>query len=216
MNLSVRILLLSLLCTFLQKKLQALQTSVSPSLNNEDDEGGDIEENKKKAYVVARVYPSEYLHLQNNKDEPDDSIFMAENDGPAAILDILNQIDNNDDDGDDDGDGSQSKDQNQIHLQTTLATRSTKDNPDTTLNTTPTTTTTTTTTDISTAQKEDILIPITPSEVTEQRSSPDDDDNASNERNIKCSCNEKGIIFYQKFLLFYGHSALVYILHTVR
>ena len=193
MNLSVRVLLLLLLlCSFLQKKLQALQTSVTPSLNNEDDEGGDILESKKKAFVVARVYPSEYLHLQRNKDEPDDSLLMEKNDGPAAILDILNRIDNDNDSGD-----SRSKDQNQIHLQTTLVTRSTKDKTDTTSSTLNTATTMTNT---STAQKEDKLIPTTPSKITERRNSPGDNgknNNASNERKIKCNCNEKGIISYQ-------------------
>lgn len=191
MNLSVRVLLLLLLCSFLQKKSQALQTSVTPSLNNEDDEGGDILESKKKAFVVARVYPSEYLHLQRNKDEPDDSLLMEKNDGPTAILDILNRIDNDDDGGGD----SRSKDQNQIHLQTTLVTRSTKDKTDTTSSTLNTATTMTNT---STAQKEDKLIPTTPSKITERRNSPDDNgknNNASNERKIKCNCNEKGISY---------------------
>ena len=195
MNLSVRVLLLLLLCSFLQKKSQALQTSITPSLNNEDDEGGDIVQSKKKAFVVARVYPSEYLHLQRNKDEPDDSLLMEKNDGPAAILDILNRIDNDDDGGGD----SRSKDQNQIHLQTTLVTRSTKDKTDPTSSTLNTATTMTNT---STAQKEDKLIPTTPSKITERRNSPDDNsknNNASNERKIKCNCNEKGIISYQNF-----------------
>ena len=176
------------------KKSQALQTSVTPSLNYEDDEGGDIVQSKKKAFVVGRVYPSEYLHLQKNKDEPDDSLLMEKNDGPAAILDILNRIDNDDDGGGD----SRSKDQNQIHLQTTLVTRSTKDKTDTTSSTLNTATTTMTNT--STAQKEDNLIPTTPSKITERRNSPDDNgknNNASNERKIKCNCNEKGIISYQ-------------------
>ena len=192
MNLSVRVLLLLMLFSFLQKKSQALQTSVTPSLSNEDDEGGDIVQSKKKAFVVARVYPSEYLHLQKKKDEPDDSLLMEKNDGPAAILDILNQIDNDADGGGD----SRSKDQNQIHLKTTLVTRSTKDKTDTTSSTLNTATTTMTNT--STAQKEDKLIPTTPSKITERRNSPDDNgknNNASNERKIKCNCNEKGISY---------------------
>lgn len=194
MNLLVTIFLLSI---FLQKK-SALQTSIEPSLKN--NKNGDIE-NSKKTFVVARVYPSEYLELQRNKGGPDESLLLTERDEAAAVLDILNQIDDNDNE-------DEGKNGNQFQLQTTKASTTatstatshkTKDltsQHKTEMDTTNTMTTAMT--DSATQNKDEptLTTGTTPSTTTEQRKSPDDEYEDERRRRVECNCNNNGIVCF--------------------